>query len=200
MLSELHPPPGPAGPRDLGLCLFLSRGLEASLWQVEKTGEGVYSFPPNALSFGAWPAWVEHVLPKVGRAPLPRGEFCKLTSGEGAEGRGEKRPEQLSLHRSGLSLGEVLWGNASERWLLAGAVRPKLGPVESCPEGRRALLQGSGASKVGDSARGWENSRGCGSRVCRSLKEKARLQWVKTQVREGRWRIGRIVVTGVGDS
>lgn len=61
VLSELHPPPAPAGPRDLGLCLFLSRGLEASLWQVEKTGEGVYSFPPNALSFGAWPAWVEHV-------------------------------------------------------------------------------------------------------------------------------------------
>ena len=52
--------PSPAGPRDLGLCLFLSRRLEASLWEVEKIGEGVYSFPPNALSFWAWPAQVEH--------------------------------------------------------------------------------------------------------------------------------------------
>ena len=53
--------PSPAGPRDLGLCLFLSRRLEASLWEVEKIGEGVYSFPPKALSFWAWPAQVEHV-------------------------------------------------------------------------------------------------------------------------------------------
>ena len=53
--------PSPAGPRDLGLCLFLSWGREASLWQVEKLGEGVSFFPPNTLSFWAWPAQVEHV-------------------------------------------------------------------------------------------------------------------------------------------
>ena len=56
--------PSPAAPRRAPRprpLLFLSRGLEASLWQVEKTGEGVYSFPPNALSFWAWPAQVEHV-------------------------------------------------------------------------------------------------------------------------------------------
>lgn len=63
--------PSPAGPRDLGLCLFLSRGQEASLWQVEKLGEGVSSFPPNALSFWAWPAQVEHV---AGFANSPPGK------------------------------------------------------------------------------------------------------------------------------
>lgn len=63
-------------------------------------------------------------------------------------------------------------------------MRPKPGPEEMVPEGRRKLLQGSGATKSGPQSGAERTGGTVGIGVCWSLWEKTGLQEVNTRMRE----------------